>query len=67
MCSIFVRRSRPVMARLEVPLVEGDLIVKGQAWATGVQDGRHYHMLVPIEVWELLGVLTSPYPCAAAE
>ncbi|CAM9829473.1 unnamed protein product, partial [Hapterophycus canaliculatus] len=44
------RRSRPVMERLGVPLVEGDLIVKDQAWATPKMDGRHYHMLVPVEV-----------------
>eukprot|EP00904_Undaria_pinnatifida_P006291 jgi/Undpi1/2792/HiC_scaffold_14.g06169.m1 len=59
------RRSRPVMANLGVPLVEGDLIVKDQRWATGKQDGRHYHMLVPTEVWEFLGVLVSPYAHAA--
>ena len=55
------------MANLGVPLVEGDLIVKDQAWATQRQDGRHYHLLVPIEVWELLGVLVSPYTHAFAE
>ncbi|CAN0137112.1 unnamed protein product [Ectocarpus sp. 6 AP-2014] len=55
------RRSRPVMSRLGVPFVEGDLIVKDQEWATPKSDGRHYHMLVPVEVWEFLGVLISPF------
>eukprot|EP00752_Nemacystus_decipiens_P015670 g13984.t1 len=55
------RRSRPVMTRLGVPVVEGDLIVRDQEWATPQQDGRHYPMLVPVEVWELLGVLVSPF------
>ncbi|CAN0390024.1 unnamed protein product [Pylaiella littoralis] len=54
-------RARPVMARLGVPLVEADLIVKDQEWATLPQDGRHYGMLVPVEVWELLGVLVSSF------
>ncbi|CAN0179727.1 unnamed protein product, partial [Ectocarpus sp. 13 AM-2016] len=27
-----------------------DLIVKDQEWATPKSDGRHYHMLVPVEV-----------------
>lgn len=49
------------MARLGVPLVEADLIVKDQAWATPAEDGRHYHALVPVEIYSLLGVLTSPY------
>lgn len=49
------------MQRLNVPMVEADQIVKGQAWATPKQDGRHYHNLVPVEVWELLGVLVAPY------
>lgn len=48
------------MERLNVPMVEADRIVKGQAWATPHQDGRHYHNLVPVEVWELLGVLVTP-------
>lgn len=49
------------MERLDVPIVEADLIVKDQAWATRKQDGRHYHHLVPVEVWELLGELVAPY------
>ena len=42
------------MARLGVPVVEGDLIVRDQEWATPQQDGRHYPMLVPVEVCPLL-------------
>lgn len=49
------------MARLGIPLVEGDLIVKDQSWATRVQDGRYYHGIIPVEVWDLFGVLVSPY------
>lgn len=48
------------MDRLGVPVVEADRIVKDQAWATPKHDGRHYHNLVPVEVWELLGVLAAP-------
>ncbi|CAN0024001.1 unnamed protein product [Ectocarpus fasciculatus] len=58
---ILNRRSRPVISRLGVPLVEGDLIVKDQEWGTPKGDGRHYHMIVPVEVWEFLGVLVSPF------
>lgn len=49
------------MEKLGVPLVEADLIVKDQAWATGNQDGRHYHPLAPVEVWEFMGLLVSLY------
>eukprot|EP00752_Nemacystus_decipiens_P008997 g8032.t1 len=59
------RRSRPVMERLEVPIVEADLITKDQAWATPIHDGRHYQKLVPVEVWELFGILVSPYAAGA--
>lgn len=45
-----IRRARPVLARLGVPLVEAELIVKDQAWATPQEDGRHYGMLIPVEV-----------------
>lgn len=31
-------------------MVEGDLIVRDQEWATPKQDGRHYPVLVPVEV-----------------
>lgn len=48
------------MEKMGVPFVRGDMIVRDQAWATTKQDGRHYHMLVPDEVWELLGVLAYP-------
>ncbi|CAN0180010.1 unnamed protein product [Pylaiella littoralis] len=58
---IINKRARPVMARLGVPLVEADLIVKDQAWATVRQDGRHYAMLLPVEIWELLDVLVSTF------
>eukprot|EP00903_Cladosiphon_okamuranus_P010026 g9508.t1 len=54
------RRSRPVMERLGVPIVPGDLISKDQAWATPNHDGRHYQQLVPVEVWELFGALVAP-------
>lgn len=47
------------MARLGVPLVEADVITRDQAWATFLGDGRHFQMLVPMELWELLGVLAS--------
>lgn len=50
------------MARLEVPLVEADVITRDQAWATFLGDGRHFQMLVPMELWELLGVLASAPP-----
>ncbi|CAN0083842.1 unnamed protein product [Ectocarpus sp. 6 AP-2014] len=43
------RRARPVMSRLGVPLVDAAKIVEGQGWASHVNDGRHFHKLVPIE------------------
>lgn len=56
------RRARPVLARLGVPVVDGAQIVDGQAWASRRTDGRHYHPLVPVEVFALLGALISPPP-----
>ena len=50
------------MARLGVPVVDGAQIVDGQAWASRRTDGRHYHPLVPVEVFALLGALVSPPP-----
>lgn len=47
------------MERLDVPIVGADLIVKDQAWATHPRDGRHFQLLVPVEVWELFGILAS--------
>lgn len=62
---IFGRRARPVMARLGVPLVDAGKIVDGEIWATKRFDGRHYHALVPMELFELLGALISPPPAPA--
>ncbi|CAN0256736.1 unnamed protein product [Pylaiella littoralis] len=59
------RRARPVMSRLEVPIVDAARIVEGQAWASKIHDGRHYHKIVPMEVAELLSVLGAPPPPAA--
>lgn len=56
------RRAKPIMARLGVPIVDGGRIVDGQVWATKHMDGRHYHPLVPLELIEMLGALTSPPP-----
>ncbi|CAM9213547.1 unnamed protein product, partial [Laminaria digitata] len=44
-----VRRAKPVLARLGVPIVDAAQIVDGQAWATKRNDGRHYHPIVPLE------------------
>lgn len=49
------------MARLGVPLVEADLIVRDQAWATGRSDGRHFFPLAGMEMFTALTLLTSPY------
>lgn len=38
------------MSRLEVPVVDAAAIVEGEAWASTVTDGRHYHPIVPLEV-----------------
>ena len=38
------------MSRLGVPIVDAARIVEGQAWASNVNDGRHFHKIVPIEV-----------------
>ncbi|CAN0536653.1 unnamed protein product [Ectocarpus sp. 12 AP-2014] len=37
-------------------------MVEGQGWASHVNDGRHFHKLVPIEVASLLSVLGAPHP-----
>ena len=37
-------------------------IVDGQAWASRRSDGRHYHPIVPLEVFALLSALVSPPP-----
>eukprot|EP00903_Cladosiphon_okamuranus_P016927 g15603.t1 len=56
------RRAREVMSRLEVPIVDAAAIVEGEAWASKRTDGRHYHPIVPVEVADLLGLLTAPPP-----
>lgn len=50
------------MARVGVPLVDAGQIVEGQSWATGTQDGRHFRPLVPLELYTMLGAITSPPP-----
>lgn len=50
------------MRKLGVPLVDAFKIVEGQKWATTVNDGRHYHPIVPMEIIEFLRVLTTPTP-----
>ena len=50
------------MARLGVPIVDAAQIVQGQAWASRRSDGRHYHPIVPLETFALLGALISPPP-----
>lgn len=50
------------MMRIGVPIVDAGRIVEGQAWASHPEDGRHFQSLVPIELYTLLGVLTSPPP-----
>lgn len=47
------------MARQGVPLVDGGMIVDGQKWATSEEDGRHFEMIVPIELFSFLSILTS--------
>ncbi|CAN0256673.1 unnamed protein product [Pylaiella littoralis] len=59
------RRARQVMFRLGVPVVDAARIVEGQAWASKVDDGRHFRKIVPIEVIELLDMLGAPPPPAA--
>lgn len=56
------RRAKRVLARLGVPIVDAAQIVEGQAWASKPSDGRHYHSLVPLEIFALLGALVSPPP-----
>lgn len=48
------------MERLGVPIVEADVIVKDQTWATHPRDGQHFQQLVPVEVWQMLGILVAP-------
>lgn len=50
------------MARAGVPIVDAGQIVEGQAWATGPADGRHFPPLVPLELYSMLGVITSSPP-----
>ena len=38
------------MSRLGVPIVDAARIVEGQGWASKIDDGRHFHKIVPIEV-----------------
>ena len=45
-----------------MPIVDAAQIVEGQAWASKRGDGCHYHPIVPIEVFSLLGALVSPPP-----
>ena len=37
-------------------------IVEGQAWASKRADGRHYHPIVPLEIFAMLGALVSSPP-----
>lgn len=59
---MYRRRAKRVLARLGVPIVDAARIVEGQAWASRKSDGRHYHSLVPLEIFALLGALISPPP-----
>lgn len=43
-------------------MVDAGGIVEGQAWASRRTDGRHFHPLVPLEVFALLVALVSPPP-----
>lgn len=56
------------MARLRVPIVDSGELVEKQVWATKHRDGRHYHALVPHELFEMLEAFTStpPAPVIAA-
>lgn len=47
------------MSRLDVPIVDAAAIVEGQAWASTVTDGRHYHPIVPLEVGDATAVSQS--------
>lgn len=55
------------MAKMGVPLVEGDLIVRDQAWATSRNDGRHYVSIAPMEIFAMLSELTSPFETPKTE
>lgn len=57
-----IRRAKPVLARLGIPLVDAGQIVEGQTWATRHNDGRHYHPLVPVELLSLMDAITAPMP-----
>jgi len=46
------------MSRLGVPIVDATEIVDGEAWASKVSDGRHYHPIVPMEVCSRFQLLT---------
>ena len=56
------RRAKDVMMKVGVPIVDAGRIVEGQTWATKPEDGRHFAPLVPLELYTMLGVLTSPLP-----
>ena len=43
-------------------MVDAGQIVEGQAWASRRADGRHFHPIVPLEVFALLVALVSPPP-----
>lgn len=51
------------MSRLGVPVVDAAAIVEGQAWASTVTDGRHYHPIVPLEVGDATAVSQSSSCC----
>lgn len=50
------------MAKLGVPLVDAGRLVEGQVWATSPADGRHFHPIVPLELYTMLSVVLSPTP-----
>ncbi|CAM9653288.1 unnamed protein product [Discosporangium mesarthrocarpum] len=49
------QRALPLMQGLGVDMVPGHTLTEGESWATSVGDGRHYPLLVPVELeWFLV-------------
>eukprot|EP00904_Undaria_pinnatifida_P002927 jgi/Undpi1/12635/HiC_scaffold_6.g02303.m1 len=52
-------RAEEVMDRLGVPIVRGYDITEGQSWATRPADGRHYPVLIPLELSAMMSEVST--------
>lgn len=52
-------RGVKAMKKIGVPVLPAHTLVEGEAFATPAGDGRHYPILVPLEVFWLLTMIVG--------